>query len=71
MITVTPEELRAAAWRKSSHSNAGGDCVETAVLNGGIVAVRDSKDPDGPVLLLGERHFRRFIADIKTGRLER
>nr|WP_285697083.1 DUF397 domain-containing protein [Actinomadura sp. NBRC 104412] len=40
------------AWRKATRSlNNGGECVELASV-GGVVAVRDSKDPDGPVLLL-------------------
>ncbi|WP_131738568.1 DUF397 domain-containing protein [Actinomadura roseirufa] len=39
-------------WRRSSHSgDNGGDCVELAGLPGGV-AVRDSKDPDGPALIV-------------------
>jgi len=42
-------DLSSANWRKSSFSSGGGNaCVEVAVLPG-IVAIRDSKDPDGPV----------------------
>ncbi|MES9602871.1 MULTISPECIES: DUF397 domain-containing protein [Actinomadura] len=45
-------DLTNAKWRKSSHSTSnGGNCVELADV-AGAVAVRDSKDPDGPVLLL-------------------
>ncbi|MEU8802142.1 DUF397 domain-containing protein [Spirillospora sp. NPDC048819] len=45
-------DLRNAKWRKSTHSGSnGGDCVELARLPD-AVAVRDSKDPDGPVLLV-------------------
>lgn len=45
-------DLSNATWRKASRSGEnGGDCVELAGLPG-AVAVRDSKDPDGPVLLL-------------------
>lgn len=52
-------------WRKSSHSdNLGGNCVELASLPGGV-GVRDSKDPNGPRLLLGPRDFRALIADLK------
>jgi hypothetical protein len=41
------------AWRKSSYSGTtGGDCVEIAALPEGRRAVRDSKDPGGPVLVL-------------------
>jgi hypothetical protein len=41
------------AWRKSSHSGGqSADCVEIAALGNGARAVRDSKDPGGPVLVL-------------------
>ncbi|MFG1857010.1 DUF397 domain-containing protein [Actinomadura geliboluensis] len=46
-------DLKNATWRKSSHSGSnGGDCVQLADMAGAVVAVRDSKDPHGPVLLL-------------------
>nr|WP_301176411.1 DUF397 domain-containing protein [Actinomadura geliboluensis] len=45
-------------WRKSTHSGSnGGNCVELAAVTG-AVAVRDSKDPDGPVLLLTRAALR-------------
>ncbi|MFC5182305.1 DUF397 domain-containing protein [Actinomadura harenae] len=45
-------DLSRAYWRTSSHSSQGGqDCVEVAGL-APVVAVRDSKDPDGPKLIL-------------------
>ncbi|MFI0407818.1 DUF397 domain-containing protein [Actinomadura sp. 3N508] len=48
-------------WRKSSHSASnGGDCVELAGVSG-VVAVRDSKDPDGPVLLLTRAALRTAV----------
>lgn len=37
-------------WRKSSHSGDQGACVEMAPTGGDAVAVRDSKDPSGPIL---------------------
>jgi hypothetical protein len=40
-----------AAWRKSTFSNSQAACVEVADLPTGA-AVRDSKDPGGPVLRL-------------------
>ncbi|WP_396452021.1 DUF397 domain-containing protein, partial [Actinomadura sp.] len=46
-------DLRNVKWRKSSYTGSnGGNCVELAEVAGSVVAVRDSKDPDGPVLLL-------------------
>ncbi|MFC0038761.1 DUF397 domain-containing protein [Actinomadura rayongensis] len=38
-------------WRKSTYSGPHGQCVELA-LDGAVVCVRDSKDPDGPVIRL-------------------
>jgi hypothetical protein len=56
-------------WRKSSHSgNGGADCVEVARDLPRTVAVRDSKDPRGPVLTIETVGWRVFIADVKAGR---
>jgi hypothetical protein len=50
------------AWRKSSHSvDNGGNCVELAGASGRLVAVRDSKDPDGPVLLMEPSTLRAAV----------
>ena len=60
-------DLSAANWRKSSYSTAGGNnCVEIAALPG-AVAIRDSKDPHGPVRLLRPAAFRDLITRIKRG----
>ena len=48
-------------WRKSSHSNDEGECVEVAALPSGTVGVRDSKNPDGPHLTLSRRAFRTLL----------
>jgi Domain of unknown function (DUF397) len=54
-------------WRKSSHSdNNGGACVEVADL-GEMVAVRDSKDPAGPVLVVSRKRWIEFVAAVKNG----
>ncbi|SNT56544.1 protein of unknown function [Actinomadura meyerae] len=54
-------DLTNAKWRKSSHSGPnGGNCVELADA-AGVVAVRDSKDPDGPVLLLTRAALRTAV----------
>ena len=54
-------------WRKSSHSSGSNDCVETASLPGVGVAIRDSKNPDGPVLRFTAREWETFTAGIKHG----
>jgi hypothetical protein len=54
-------DLNNATWRKASRSGEnGGDCVELAGVPG-AVAVRDSKDPDGPVLLLTRAALRTAV----------
>jgi len=59
----------AAAWRKSSYSGSnGGGCVEVADDLPGVVAVRDSKDPGGPVLAFTPEDWRAFTAAIKAGK---
>lgn len=55
-------------WRKSSYSgNGGGSCVEVARNLTRIVAVRDSKNLDGPVVTVAPGGWRAFISDVKTG----
>ena len=55
-------------WRKSSYSGSnGGDCVEVAALPDDRLAVRDSKDPDGPNLTFSPAEWRTFITSVKTG----
>ncbi|MBI0296957.1 DUF397 domain-containing protein [Streptomyces sp. PRKS01-29] len=59
-------DLRTASWHKSSYSsNGGGECVEVADNFPGIVPVRDSKDPDGPVLIFPNGSWSAFIASLK------
>lgn len=54
-------------WHKSSHSgNGGGDCVEVARNLPGRVAVRDSKNPDGPVLMVSKEEWASFIARVRA-----
>ena len=54
-------DLTDAKWRRSSYSGSnGGNCVELADV-AGAVAVRDSKDPDGPVLLLTRAALRAAV----------
>lgn len=53
--------LRRATWRKSSHSNPSGDCVELAKLENGEIAVRNSRHPGGPALIFTRAEMAAFI----------
>jgi hypothetical protein len=58
--------VEVGVWRKSSYS-ASVDCVEVARFPERAVAVRDSKNPDGPKLVCTTGHWRAFVAGIKAG----
>jgi hypothetical protein len=58
-------------WRTSSRSSST-NCVEVAALPAArLVAVRDSKDPDGPVLTFARTQWRAFLAGAKAGEFDR
>jgi uncharacterized protein DUF397 len=60
-------DLSRAVWHKSTRSNGnGGACVEVADNLPGIVAVRDSKDPDGPALIVSTDEWASFIARLQA-----
>ncbi|MER8105226.1 DUF397 domain-containing protein [Kitasatospora sp. NPDC094016] len=54
-----------ASWRKSSYSGNQGNCVEVDDAHPG--RVRDSKDPDGPVLVFPADAWTAFLTGIKAG----
>jgi uncharacterized protein DUF397 len=63
--------LSHAAWRKASSSNANnGGCVEVAVNLPGIIAVRDSKRPEGGAHLVDRAAFASFLVDARAGRYD-
>ncbi|MEU6750676.1 DUF397 domain-containing protein [Spirillospora sp. NPDC046719] len=65
-------DLTNLTWRKASRSGEnGGDCVELADAAGAVaeaVAVRDSKDPGGPVLLVTRMALRSAVNSARATR---
>ena len=61
-------ELTAADWRKSSLSFVNG-CVEVAILHD-QVAVRDSKDRAGPVLVFTASEWAAFVGGVRGGEFD-
>lgn len=61
-------DLSQARWRKSSLSSMNG-CVEVAQVQGHI-AVRDSKDEQGPVLVFTPIEWRSFLREIRDGKFD-
>ncbi|MEV0755515.1 DUF397 domain-containing protein [Streptosporangium sp. NPDC050280] len=76
-----PNCVEVGLWRKSSRSGNGPDCVEVALADTSqteaefgpdsdrLVLVRDSKDPEGPVLAFTPGEWDAFITGIKRGSL--
>ena len=64
-------DLTGARWRKSSWSgNNGGNCVEVARNLPLVVAVRDSKDPEGPKLVFTPAEWEAFTAGARAGEFD-
>ena len=68
-MTADHPDASGAQWRKSSYSANGGNCVEVTSLPG-VVAVRDSKNPDGPRLGVTGSAWSAFVAGIRHGELD-
>jgi len=67
---VSTTDQESSHWRRSTYSDSsGGDCVEVADLSA-AVAVRDSKDPDGPKLVIGRDAFAALTRGIRAGRYD-
>ncbi len=58
-------------WFKSSLSFSNSNCVEVASLPAGEIGVRDSKDPEGPVLRFTPGEWRAFLGGIRGGEFDR
>jgi hypothetical protein len=65
---VPAGELLGVTWQKSRRSNPSGNCVELAKLpHDGGIAVRNSRDPDGPALIYTLAEVEAFILGARDG----
>ena len=70
MYSESSASLRGARWVKSTRSGGnGGTCVEVASNLPGIIAIRDSKDPEGPALVVDPASFATFAEAVKSANL--
>jgi Domain of unknown function (DUF397) len=68
MVNGMPaEQLQGVTWQKSRRSNPSGNCVECAPLPDGSVAVRNSRDPEGPALIYTPGEIEAFILGVRDG----
>ena len=64
-------EPQLTAWRKSTRSSSGGNCVEVSPAdNYPVVAVRDTKDRDGGTLVFSAAAWEAFIAGVRSGEFD-
>jgi hypothetical protein len=56
--------LSRAAWRTSSYSNNGGNCVEIAAA-AGTIGIRDTKHRAGTALTFSPQAWKRFASSLK------
>ena len=62
--------VEVGVWRKSSYSGGnGGDCVEVTSTGKPLIAVRDSKDPNGPKLAVTPPTWESFIQRVRGATL--
>jgi Domain of unknown function (DUF397) len=68
-MTATEAGSNGPDWRKAQYSVANGACVEVAAIDG-MVAIRDSKDPDGAVLRYSSAEFYAFLDGARNGEFD-
>ncbi|MGP3737560.1 DUF397 domain-containing protein (plasmid) [Streptomyces sp. GDS52] len=67
---VSANTLQDVTWVKSRRSAIEGNCVELAVLPGGSVAVRNSREPDGPALIYTRAEMAAFLEGARSGEFD-
>ena len=65
---MSASQLQGVTWQKSGRSNPSGNCVEMAPLPGGAgIAVRNSRHPEGPVLVYTYDEIKAFVLGARDG----
>lgn len=67
---ITSGSSGVGGWVKSSLSYANGNCVEVAALPDGEIGVRNSRDPEGPVLRFTPDEWHAFLGGAKNGEFD-
>ena len=69
-LVLSDTERGGLTWIKAQYSGSNGQCVEIASA-AGKVAIRDSKDPDGPILVYTPAEFNAFLHGARNGEFDR
>ena len=67
---VAATDLSDVTWMKSRRSGAQGNCVELARLADGAVAMRNSRDPEGPALIFTPAEITAMFAGVCEGEFD-
>jgi hypothetical protein len=70
MIANQSDGNQGPIWIKSSLSFSNGNCVEVSSLPDGGMAVRNSRDPEGPVLTFTRDEWQAFIGGVRKGEFD-
>jgi hypothetical protein len=62
--------MQQTTWIKSSLSFSNANCVEVATLPDGMIGIRDSKNPDGPVLRFTSGEWNAFLGGALAGEFD-
>ena len=65
-MTTEPNPYSTLAWRTSSASGGGGECVEVARWESSVL-IRDSQDRSGPILIVNAAQWLRLLERARSG----